>query len=261
MRDRPDYVSLAADVLGIRNAPPDLARRLVAQALVIEDARDVWRETGERICNAAPAVPGVYVLKDASGRALYVGKANNLRRRLRVHFAGRRWRAIKPQLARIADAEWEEVGSELEALLREASLIAALGPVVNIQTAAPALDSRDVPAALVRDVIVVARSVEEDSAELVCARPGGGWLIQRTRRDGSDVAVHTRRLLRFFNSTLRDRYDPLPLAPIVYSWLAGRGSTASRLDPHETATAKALASRLRMLLADVNLFHERIVLR
>ena len=42
------------------------------------------------------ANPGVYVLKDADGRALYVGKAVNLRRRLRAHFADRRWRALKP---------------------------------------------------------------------------------------------------------------------------------------------------------------------
>ena len=63
------------------------------------------------------------MLKDADGRALYVGKAVNLRRRLRAHFAERRWRAIKPAFARAADAEWQEVGSELEALLREAALI------------------------------------------------------------------------------------------------------------------------------------------
>ena len=48
------------------------------------------------------AVPGVYVIRDEDGRALYVGKAVNLRRRLRAHFVERRWRAIKPGLARAA---------------------------------------------------------------------------------------------------------------------------------------------------------------
>src|SRR5881392_1088850 len=92
-------------------------QRLVAQALVLEDRRDVWRRAGERICRDAPAVPGVYVLKDATGRPLYVGKAVNLRRRLRAHFSERRWRAIKPEMSRVADADWHQVGSELEALL------------------------------------------------------------------------------------------------------------------------------------------------
>src|SRR5438093_11853135 len=87
MGGAPDHQQLAAEVLGIRGAPPDLARRLVAQALVVEDRRDAWRRTGERICSEAPASPGVYVLKDAGGRALYVGKAINVRRRLRAHFA------------------------------------------------------------------------------------------------------------------------------------------------------------------------------
>src|SRR5258708_32438369 len=169
-----DHQRLAAEVLGIRGAPPALAKRLVAQALVVEDRRDVWRATGERICRDAPAAPGVYVLKDAEGRALYVGKAVNLRRRLRAHFAERRWRAIKPALSRAADAEWYPVGSELEALLREAALIGELQPPVNVQIGAPQLDARAIPRALRRDTVVLVPSVEDDSLELVAARAGDG---------------------------------------------------------------------------------------
>src|SRR6267142_7098579 len=160
MGDAPDHQRLAADILGIRGAPPELARRLVAQALVLEDRRDVWRRAGERICRDAPATPGVYVLKDADGRALYVGKAVNLRRRLRAHFADRRWRAIKPELARAADAEWREVGSELEALLREAEWIHDRQPIVNVQIGAPDLAAREIPRSLLRDVLVVVPSVD-----------------------------------------------------------------------------------------------------
>src|SRR5436190_20437053 len=141
----PDHQRLAAEVLGIRGAPPDLARRLVAQALVLEDRRDAWRRAGERICRNAPAAPGVYVLQDSEGRALYVGKAVNLRRRLRAHFAERRWRASKPGLVRATDAEWQTVGSELEALIREAVLIHELRPPVNIQIGPPDLRTREVP--------------------------------------------------------------------------------------------------------------------
>src|SRR5712671_4075841 len=161
----PDHQRLAAEVLGIRGAPPELAKRLVAQALVLEDRYESWRRAGERICRDAPPTPGVYVLKDADGRALYVGEAVNLRRRLRAHFAERRWRAIKPDLSRAADAEWREVGSEIEALLREAALIRELRPVGNVQIAAPALETRDVPAVLLRDVLVAVPSIEVDSVE------------------------------------------------------------------------------------------------
>src|SRR5436190_18179838 len=179
-----DHQRLAGEVLGIRGASPDLARRLVAQALVVEDRREVWRRAGERICASAPPSPGVYVLRDPDGCALYVGKAINLRRRLRAHFAERRWRAIKPEMSRAADAEWTEVGSELEALLREAALIHELQPPVNVQVGEPGLTTREIPRALMRDVIAIVPSVEADSAEFIAARPDGAWMIQRTRRSG-----------------------------------------------------------------------------
>lgn len=259
MGDAPDYQRLAADVLGIRNAAPDLARRLVSQALVVEDRREAWRLAGERICEEAPATPGVYVLRDEQGRALYVGKAINLRRRLRTHFAGRRWRGLKTDLTRATDGEWQEVGSEIEALLREAELIHELAPIVNVQTGPPSLGTREIPRALVRDVIVVVPSVEVNSAELVAARKDGGWLIQRTRRNDADLAVHTARLLRFFVSPLRRTFSSAPLAPIVFSWLARRGASATRIDPHAAASPRELRARLAALLADEALFTERIV--
>jgi predicted GIY-YIG superfamily endonuclease len=261
MGDRPDHRRLAAEVLGIRGAPEELARRLVAQALVVEDRREAWREAGERICRAAPPVPGVYVIRDEEGRALYVGKAVNLRRRLRAHFAERRWRATKAGLARAAGADWILVGSELEALLREAALILELQPAVNVQIGPPDLAARDLPRALVQDVLVLVPSVEEDSAELVGARVAGGCLIQRTRRDGADLGVHAARLKTFFaGRDVPRRSLPGRLAPIVFSWLAGRGAGATRLDPHDTSSARALRARLAALLGDAQLFTERLVI-
>src|SRR5262245_30825005 len=244
-----DHQRLAAEVLGVRNAPPELARALVSQALVIEDRREAWRRNGERICAAAPPTLGVYVLRDSGGAALYVGKAINLKRRLRAHFAERRWRGLKADFARVADAEWEEVGSELEALLREAQLIHELAPTVNVQIGPPDPDTREIPAALIRDTIVVAPSIETDSVELVAAQASGPWMIQRTRRNGADLAVHTSRLFRFFHSPLRRKFESAPLAPIVFSWLAQRGANASRLDPRDVRDARELRRRLAALLA------------
>ena len=271
-----DHQRLAADVLGIRGAPPELARRLVSQALVVEDRRHVWRETGERICRDAPPHPGVYILRDDEGRALYVGKAVNLRRRLRAHFSIRRWRATNANLARTVMAEWIEVGSEVEALLREGALIDALEPIVNVQVGRPALVTRAIPAALVHDTIVVAPSVEADSAELIAARADGDWMIQRTRRSGADLAVHGPRLWRFFFGAFRrlgggpsrsERSHPErlrseggtpPLAPIVFSWLARRGASATRLDPRGMIDVRDLRRRLSAVLRDERLFQERL---
>lgn len=268
MGDAPDHQRLAAEVLGIKNAPPELARRLVTQALVVGDRRDEWRRVGERICRDAPPTPAVYLLKDAADRPLYVGKAINLRRRLRAHFAERRWRAIPPELSRITDVEWQAVGSELEALLREAEWIDERQPTVNIQVAAPNLAAREIPRALLRDVLVILPSAEKDSVELVGARVDGDWMIQQTRRSGADLAVHAQRVMRFFHSRLRLRAaasanahgnTPRPLlAPIIFSWLARRGATATRLDPNDVRDARELRTRLAALLRDDRLFRDRL---
>jgi len=256
-----DHQRLAADVLGIRGAPEALARRLISQALVVGDRREAWQRTGDRICRQAPAVPGVYVLRDEEGRALYVGKAVNLRRRLRAHFADRRWRATRPDFARAADAEWRLVGSEVEALLSEAVLIHELKPVVNIQIGEPDLRTRAVPRALARDVLVLAPSVEQEMVELIGACVDGRWMIQRTRRDGAELAVHSARLRKFFAGREDGNASSVArLAPIVFSWLAGRGATATRLDPHGVNSARALRVQLAALLRDERLFTERLVI-
>jgi predicted GIY-YIG superfamily endonuclease len=234
---------------------------------VIEDRHDAWRRVGDRVCAGAPRSPGVYVLRDEQGCALYVGKAAQLQRRLRAHFARRRWPAVKAAMARAVDAEWQVVGSELEALLLEAALIEQLQPIVNVQTGPPALRTRAISRALIRDVIVVLPSAAEGAVELVAVRADGPWMIQRTRRDGADLVVHTSRLILFFRgprepSRTTSCPDGTPghgmLAPIVFSWLTRRGAEATRLDPDAAPTRRELVARLLALLSDDRLFVERL---
>jgi GIY-YIG catalytic domain-containing protein len=256
----PDYIALARDVLAIRVNDPALARTLVEQALVVEDRQEAWRALGDRIRRELPDAAGVYVMLDERGRAVYVGKAANLRRRVSSYFAARQWRKLPPGLMAARAIQWDIVGSDLEALLREAALIDDLAPPVNAQLAAPRRTLARRPAT-VRDVIVVLPSVEEDSAVLVCARIDGRVWIQRTRRSGADLMVHGQRVLRFFRTMTPNRpaADERPHAAIVFAWLATpRGRRATRLDPRDIASPADLRARLRALLADEALFVERI---
>lgn len=258
----PDYVRLATDVLGIRNVPAPLARRLVEQALVVEDRRETWVRAGARIAGSAPSRPGVYVLRDADGRALYVGKANDIRRRLRTHFAPRRWKTVKPEFARAVQAEWSEVGSEVEALVREAAWIRDLDPVVNVQIADPSPEGRAVPASLVRDTLLLLPSAVEDRAVLMAARASGGVECVEARRDGVGLAARVSQLWKFFQGreTVGAHRGAASLfGPLVFSWLAGRGAATTRLDPHDARSARELERRVRALLKDADLFAERIV--
>ena len=89
----------------------------------------------EAFLSALPASPGVYIMRDREGRAIYVGKAVNLRTRVGSYFANRAERPEKTRriLDRIWSMEVETVGSELEALLLESKLIALCQPEFNTQ--------------------------------------------------------------------------------------------------------------------------------
>lgn len=80
-----------------------------------------------------PETPGVYQFKDAKGSILYIGKAKNLKSRVRSYTAIR----LHPKTARmVQDAQtltYIEVESEFEALLLEARLVRDTMPLFNIE--------------------------------------------------------------------------------------------------------------------------------
>lgn len=81
-----------------------------------------------------PTNPGVYLMKDASGSIIYVGKAINLRNRLRSYFTANPQGNAKvlAMISHIADFSFIVTSSELEALLLEATLIKKHQPHYNI---------------------------------------------------------------------------------------------------------------------------------
>jgi len=87
------------------------------------------------ILDTLPLKPGCYLMKDAAGEIIYVGKAINLRNRVRSYFHSSTDQEFKTrQMVRhIADIEWIVVGSELEALILEMNLIKKHRPHYNIR--------------------------------------------------------------------------------------------------------------------------------
>jgi DNA polymerase-3 subunit epsilon len=98
------------------------------------------RPTGGLYLNPAwrrdfPARPGVYLMKDASGTVIYVGKAKCLRDRLASYYNQPLGytRKMDGLLQSVREIEVRVLGSELEALLVESRLIKELQPEYNVQ--------------------------------------------------------------------------------------------------------------------------------
>lgn len=82
-----------------------------------------------------PTEPGVYLFKNKKGRVIYVGKAINLRNRVKSYFSSQHAESPKTQVlvSNIADVEYLLTDSEVEALILESNLIKKHKPKYNIR--------------------------------------------------------------------------------------------------------------------------------
>jgi DNA polymerase III epsilon subunit family exonuclease len=86
----------------------------------------------------APTAPGIYLFRDAHDQVLYVGRARDLRARLRSYFRSDRQRpAVESALGALERIEWRVCGSELEAALEELRLLRELRPPANARNVRP----------------------------------------------------------------------------------------------------------------------------
>lgn len=197
---------------------------------------------GAGFLDTVPTSPGVYEWKDAAGQTLYVGKAKDLRKRLRQYRNATRRRATRKQweIVRAASAvTLHSTDSELAALLRENELIQALRPPLNLAGAFefmyPAIGLRrrgheldlvctTTPDAFAGFVFVgVFRSqvaTRAAFASLVELLAGVGH-VEPSRRI-SDVAKVP------FSRVVRLRRLPAPLDEALLAFLRGEGKGALR---------------------------------
>ena len=84
---------------------------------------------------STPQSPGVYMMRDTDGQVLYIGKAINLRQRLRWYFnADSDFQPkIRKLVERISDFEYIVTDSEQEALILECNLIKIHKPLYNVR--------------------------------------------------------------------------------------------------------------------------------
>ena len=90
-----------------------------------------------RMADALPRRPGVYLFKDRNGGVFYIGKAKNLRTRVRSYFYGDNRRTVANMLKELDAVEHRVCASELEAEITEIRLIHAHRPRYNRRSKPP----------------------------------------------------------------------------------------------------------------------------
>ena len=92
---------------------------------------DIMKDFKEKLAQV-PTKPGSYQMKNKDGVIIYVGKAKNLRNRLKSYFTGRVVGKTKMLVEDIDDFEYIVTSSELESLILEITLIKKYDPKYNI---------------------------------------------------------------------------------------------------------------------------------
>ncbi len=137
-RALPDAQATAEILVALIGLAQERGSRTVADLQRLAAPRIRRAHDKRSLVFGAPERPGVYLFHGRGGAVLYVGRARDLRARLRSYFRSERQRpAVEAALAAVERIEWRVLGSELEAALEELRLIRALRPPANARGARP----------------------------------------------------------------------------------------------------------------------------
>jgi DNA polymerase-3 subunit epsilon len=137
-RALPDAEATAEVLLALIGLAQERGAQTVAELCELAATRVRRVHAKRSLAFGAPRHPGVYLFRDAHDQVLYVGRARDLRARLRSYFGSERQRpAVEAALAALERIEWRVCGSELEAALEELRLLRELRPPANKRSLRP----------------------------------------------------------------------------------------------------------------------------
>ncbi len=107
----------------------DLDKAIIKKAVKVEQ-KSRLAPNHKEIIEELPTETGVYYIHDANGNIIYIGKSNNIKKRITQHFTNTNSKSKKIQI-QVAAVTYEKTGSELVALLKESEEIKANKPIHN----------------------------------------------------------------------------------------------------------------------------------
>ncbi len=137
-RALPDAEATAEVLLVLIGLAQERGARTAADLCELAATRARRVHAKRTLAFGAPQRPGVYLFRDRHDQVLYVGRARDLRARLRSYFRSERQRpALEAALGALERVEWRVCGSELEAALEELRLLRELRPPANRRSTRP----------------------------------------------------------------------------------------------------------------------------
>jgi DNA polymerase III epsilon subunit family exonuclease len=131
-RALPDAEATAEVLVHLIGLAQELGARRLSDLRTLAAPRKRRVYDKRSLARGAPTRPGVYLFRDRRELVLYVGRARDLRARLRSYFRSERQRpSVEAALLALQRIEWRVLGSELEAALEELRLIRELQPPAN----------------------------------------------------------------------------------------------------------------------------------
>jgi DNA polymerase III subunit epsilon len=211
----------------------------------VEDARDYSRRVSphrrrkRHLADGLPTGPGVYIFRDARGRALYVGVSRSVRTRVRTYFtAGEQRKRMTEMVAATERVDAVGCAHELEARVRELRLIAEHAPPYNRRSRNP-------------ERMIYLTLTHEPYPRLArtrTVRPGGTYLGPFGGADAAEsaaTALHDALGLRQCSGRLSER------RPIRACVLAELGRCGAPCDGRQSRTDYAgLVAAARLAMTD-----------
>jgi DNA polymerase III subunit epsilon len=137
-RALPDAEATAEVLIRLIGVAQELGARRLSELRTLAAPRKRRVHDKRVVIRGAPTRPGVYLFHDRHDQVLYVGRARDLRARLRSYFQSDRQRpSVEAALLALERVEWRVLGSEFEAALEELRLIRALQPPANSRSRRP----------------------------------------------------------------------------------------------------------------------------
>jgi DNA polymerase-3 subunit epsilon len=107
----------------------DLGKTIIKEAVQIEQKSKIAPNL-KQIIEDLPSVTGVYYIHNENGEIIYIGKSNNIKKRINQHFTNKSSKSKKIQ-GLVRAVTYEKTGSELAALLKESEAIKKNKPIFN----------------------------------------------------------------------------------------------------------------------------------